>query len=773
MDRKEVEELGALAKVKENETNWLRLNTLLESIRDSIKSSSDLKAIFPSINEILLRSIQSERSRLNGTALSLLKHCVILGYHGYNFSSYMPIIFKLIGKPNKLFMARAQEVLMELGKHIDKKVLVKNINENIKSLNKNVRCAAYKLVILRAEDLGEELEGFLQKGGKDSALEVREVCKNAFFSAAVPSQTQQDQSKKVAYIPSTPRKIAKIELNKEEKCIKNLETEVLKISANISIKETKDDSKAFLEKLALLKKPKENIIAKKDDLTPNKLDAYLNKFRNNDKNKPTPIENTGKLTNISAKALYIEATVQTQSHLYDMMRHITDENVKNDTCERIAEEETIAVIPSASMPAEHGISDDELLSQPEEIDFVSASSNQKGAEEMEDDNAKILIDFKSNETESVGSFPTNESSSLIYNDNAVQEIIQSYAPAADMYNESQDSTMNCSFVHEMLSENILLEHIASDNLYENAANCGVLVSVPGDSLIINEDYHVSEESKYECQASVILGSFCELENIGRGLANISISEIESCGTEDNKDQECTIILNDGANIEKVHLELEDSQSVRKIQNTGENCSSPSLLPTNAQIAASKGSIFVSEGNKASSSADKERMPHTQDSVLKNEKIASHPKNDVVENTIIIEDVCSMQSGEDQIISQQKQEKEIAVILSNYINSEPKSASLACESVAKEEAPTEVAASMELNSISEAQDANAILSTTVSIKTERNKKPLTGLVFDENLFPSEDDANSSCNLRPVFDLNSSAINNTDTTIGRNINTFIEK
>ena len=98
---------------------------------------------------------------------------------------------------------------------------------------------------------------FVEKGTKDSSVEVREICKNILFL--------KEETTNIKKIPI----VFKIE-SKEEIKIKDLKIKVEEITKTSS-------NELFYEKLSQLKK--ERAIKQRDELTPRKLDIYLNKFR--------------------------------------------------------------------------------------------------------------------------------------------------------------------------------------------------------------------------------------------------------------------------------------------------------------------------------------------------------------------------------------------------------------------------------------------------------------------------------------------------------------
>ncbi|KAI5173460.1 hypothetical protein PAEPH01_1996, partial [Pancytospora epiphaga] len=269
-----------LTKQKENEVTWNTIAGIFEDMTRDFKSVEIIRQEFPNFRDLLYRSLLSDRSRLNGLSLELLKSCAKVCKKEFNFSQYLPVLMKLSGRANRIFVTRAQEALLVVGMYVDAKSLLKAINENIANVNKNVRVSVYKLVGLCPSEISQHYAGYIERGLKDPATEVREICKGM----AVPkleesvSKAMQGQ-KKVAIVSNTPRKIPKTttERQQQEEKIKTLEMEVTKIAEIPG--EFRRTNNAFFERLNQLKRDKNTKTGHKDELTPKRLDRYLDRYR--------------------------------------------------------------------------------------------------------------------------------------------------------------------------------------------------------------------------------------------------------------------------------------------------------------------------------------------------------------------------------------------------------------------------------------------------------------------------------------------------------------
>ncbi|ELA42730.1 uncharacterized protein VICG_00045 [Vittaforma corneae ATCC 50505] len=270
-----LKEAKELFKEKESETTWFKIFGIFDRLLKLVKTKEDTIQIIPAVSDLLIRSLQSDRSRLNGISLDFLKSCAEIAQKEVNFNSFIPVLIKLTGKSNKVFVSRSMDALSIVCKFADLKCILKNINDFIENPNKNVRFAVFKVIEIRQGDARDIFAGMVERGLKDPAQEVRSICKSINI-VRTEQPIVEKEVKKSVLASVTPRKNFKIDTAYVE--IKKLEDAVMKIAKDQVVK--KPISSDFFEKLSQLKKERKFVLEKKeDDLTPRKLDRYLNKYR--------------------------------------------------------------------------------------------------------------------------------------------------------------------------------------------------------------------------------------------------------------------------------------------------------------------------------------------------------------------------------------------------------------------------------------------------------------------------------------------------------------
>jgi len=270
-----IKESKELCKEKESETTWFKIFKVFEKLNEEFRTREDVVENLPEITDLVIRSILSERSRLNGITLEFLKTCIKLAKGGFNFNLFMGPVIKVSGRSNKVFVNRSLEVIELLAFEVDTKCLLRHISDNIGNPNKNIRFSLYKIICLRLRQDYEILRPYFEKGMKDPALEIRTMCKKA-VDVSPPQPKQEVEPKKSIVLSLTPRKNFKADENHEE--AKKVESEVPKIQRDEIVK--KPIKSDFFERLNRIKKDRPVVLEKKEDeLTPRRLDSYLNRYR--------------------------------------------------------------------------------------------------------------------------------------------------------------------------------------------------------------------------------------------------------------------------------------------------------------------------------------------------------------------------------------------------------------------------------------------------------------------------------------------------------------
>lgn len=270
-----LKEAKELLKEKENETTWFKVFTVFEKLQRLMRNKEEVCNTMPHVTDLLLRSLQSDRTRLNGMSLDFLRSCAAIAQTDYSFNTFVPILIRLTGKANKVFVTRAMDVMYVVCKYVNMKCILKTILDFIDSPNKNVRFAVYKIIEMRLQEARDTFSAMVEKGLKDPALEVRSICKE-MSAMHIEERVSERLVKKVILPVSTPRKSCKTENSARE--VKSSENTVVRAVKEQMI--AKPISSDFFEKLNQLKKERKPIFERKDyDLTPRRLDKYLDKYR--------------------------------------------------------------------------------------------------------------------------------------------------------------------------------------------------------------------------------------------------------------------------------------------------------------------------------------------------------------------------------------------------------------------------------------------------------------------------------------------------------------
>lgn len=175
-----VREAAALQQQREDENTWSRINGVLGRLEAGVQETQDAQRVLKGAEELIVRSMQSDRSRLAGTALRLLKSCVcVLGAEFEMAGVYLQPLAKVCGKSSKVFYSRGEEVVVELCRRVNIRAHARAIGEWCVSGNKNVRLAFFRGVEAWAEGAGgvSGFEGVIMQGRGDAFADVREVCK--------------------------------------------------------------------------------------------------------------------------------------------------------------------------------------------------------------------------------------------------------------------------------------------------------------------------------------------------------------------------------------------------------------------------------------------------------------------------------------------------------------------------------------------------------------------------------------------------------------------
>lgn len=162
--------LKAFNHARESESSWSEINNSLAALAEKVVSSSDAIRVLDALHPLIQTSMLSDRSRLSGSSLLLLKTCTEKGACMSNHIHFISTLFKLVNRPLKVFSQRAEEVLLMICKLINVDRHVGLFKEMFKSVNKSVRVVVMKAV---KHSSHAELRALVEKARTDASAEVR------------------------------------------------------------------------------------------------------------------------------------------------------------------------------------------------------------------------------------------------------------------------------------------------------------------------------------------------------------------------------------------------------------------------------------------------------------------------------------------------------------------------------------------------------------------------------------------------------------------------
>ncbi|EPR77781.1 hypothetical protein SLOPH_1863 [Spraguea lophii 42_110] len=348
----------------ENESNWSTIDkTLIELSQVEDKYYYD---IMTQANDLILRSLLSERSKLSGSAVVLGRKLLnILKNEFYNPEKYIEACFKLLARPNKVFNIRAKDFLIDLAKTVNIMNHIRIIKDSMTSLSKRVRAGAFEIVFVHIKTykvdknkLGPLLLA-IQKGKGDSDLECRNICKGILNyydqdDSNVPIKQQKPITRPyTSFVPIIKKEDVKvinnIETNKKNENIDEEKKVIIRQPVrpinHIKRDPTRGESplrkviRKTINSSISIQRPKFAVEPKKsiEELTPHGLDKYLSEYRrktykNNlqsTQNKDT-IDETLKKISLDEKFKINEIKLKVQSIIAEQQNNIeTATEMKN------------------------------------------------------------------------------------------------------------------------------------------------------------------------------------------------------------------------------------------------------------------------------------------------------------------------------------------------------------------------------------------------------------------------------------------------------------
>ncbi|KAL0265547.1 UNVERIFIED_CONTAM: hypothetical protein PYX00_011259 [Menopon gallinae] len=172
-----VDTLKVFNNVKESESSWAAINTNITLLSDLVQTRQDAVAVLDTLHPLVQSAMLSDRSRLSGSALHLLRTCAERGANMNNYTYFLPPLFKLVNRPSKVFSQRAEEVLVLLCKliNIDRHAML--FKDMFRSANKLVRLAVIKVV---KHSSHPDLKGLVERAQTDASAEVRSEAKSHY-----------------------------------------------------------------------------------------------------------------------------------------------------------------------------------------------------------------------------------------------------------------------------------------------------------------------------------------------------------------------------------------------------------------------------------------------------------------------------------------------------------------------------------------------------------------------------------------------------------------
>lgn len=321
-----LKEAMALQQGKENENTWSKINDVLVRLMDVVKTKEEAATTLRSINELVLRSIQSDRSKLSGTAMNFAKSCIVLLKSELEMVPlYLAALIKVCGKSNKVFYSRGEDALLTLCKNVNIRPYFKFFNEHSASANKNIRMAIFRGIRDALDGDFKDFRSIITRGRTDACVDVREICKSMMemsvanealsgVASEEKSHEMRDEPNRDLRRPVRPFVVSRVEIEKKELVsrfspmrkqskidsegcdrIKELEKQIKDITEDIKPNVLEDckigcecisgnrvvpDDDRNVNNIVLpeISGDHEGAIGL-DDLTPIKLDRYLNKYR--------------------------------------------------------------------------------------------------------------------------------------------------------------------------------------------------------------------------------------------------------------------------------------------------------------------------------------------------------------------------------------------------------------------------------------------------------------------------------------------------------------
>lgn len=281
-----IKEAKSLQMIEEDRETWSKIDTLFTKLI-ALKDLHEF--VLNELSVLLIRSMLSPRSKLSGTAVSLLE-AIISSNISYDYNLFIDPLFTLCGRSNKLFVQRGEDALIGLSSKITKPLCY--YKKYAQSANSNVRLCTFKSIeIYLRDNQNEEILKIAEKGVNDASYACRVICKKILQEKGTEVEIKEDDKiitirkpiipakeiKKDSFFASIPRKFkASIDTIKNcspfRKHVKTNDEKVVKIN-DFEIKNKQEEIKKLVKLTETPVQPNTN------SLTPRKLQDYINKYK--------------------------------------------------------------------------------------------------------------------------------------------------------------------------------------------------------------------------------------------------------------------------------------------------------------------------------------------------------------------------------------------------------------------------------------------------------------------------------------------------------------
>jgi hypothetical protein len=193
--------------LNESEETWDKIaaaiKTLQTILEQEVASAPEyLCSILRSLASPLTKSISSERSRLSGAAMDLIRSAATELGRAFDslLTIFLPILLTLCGRPNKVFVGRARACLFTIIESTQSPQILTILLRSAKDKSVSLRLAVAEASLaclqsfnppdLQKDSRAQEVEGLIKAFARDANADVRKVGRKLFeaYSILLPSR---------------------------------------------------------------------------------------------------------------------------------------------------------------------------------------------------------------------------------------------------------------------------------------------------------------------------------------------------------------------------------------------------------------------------------------------------------------------------------------------------------------------------------------------------------------------------------------------------------